>query len=667
MNRIVSAAFRPRCHPFVLAALLLAACDVPYIDPPVGAPDDGARPQAGDRSYVEVLDDDFTASRDGTTYTLGRLELARVEMAPTLDDWQLHGALEVEETELGLRVLAGPGHLELVAAGVDAGLVSRAVLRLGGWIRTVQGGRGSMTVRTLRHEGDLPWAEQHEVELVEDDWREIRRETNTRWAERPLSVDASIVLRVEAGAVEIEQPSASASHVASGSYQSRVIDLGFEGAWVDVSWEGTRGPSTTVQVQVRAADEPGALAAQPWSAPTQVVGRFAQYRLELSTEDPGVTPSVQRVWVRGLTDVGPVAGQVRHAVTGAPIQGAKVSLAGRTVQTGTDGRFLLYAAPGQHTLRADAVLFEPFEVEVEAGGALVFHPELRPTGEWPVFRGSTLRRGVSPVSGRFRGAPGIKWALPLPGGPLVDGAVTADVDGDGVHEVLSVERERIVVRDGEGRLRWRSEGGVGNELGVLVAVADLDADGTVEVVAGNAPAPGVAGKLRLGRLVVLDGASGRVRSVWDGTELLGDSASSLSPGYVQVGNFDADPELEAMLSGQYWREVQLIDFSDGADAPELRWRARWSGYKNYVTVTAGDLDGDGFAEGVVLSTRRIVVLNGADGAPRYSPDISPGVVRGDVVMHDLDHDGDLELLLLSHSPPSLMALDDDGTEVSVLY
>jgi len=86
-----------------------------------------------------------------------------------------------------------------------------------------------------------------------------------------------------------------------GSFLSRVFDAGVESSWDDHSWSAETPPGTQLQVFVRAGNTPApgsewtpfrpAIGAPPHHVP--VSGRYAQYRVALSSGDPGRAPLLE--------------------------------------------------------------------------------------------------------------------------------------------------------------------------------------------------------------------------------------------------------------------------------------------------------------------------------------------------------------------------------------
>lgn len=386
-------------------------------------------------------------------------------------------------------------------------------------------------------------------------------------------------------------------------------------------------------------------------------------------EDPSLLP-------RAAAEQGPswqhrpsathLEGTVVHAVTGEPVAGASLWAGERRLgPIGRDGRFSTPIIDGSLTIRAP--LFHPQRIDPTPGAAATI--PLTPNGRWPMLGGTPRRHGATPLTGAMSTAPGVKWTWDLAQGGLLRGIWVADLDQDGVEEWLTVEGERVIARRGDGRLMWRSHGPAGREVGTVIGIADLDGDGQVEVVAGNAPAEGSAGMYRVGRLTVLDGQTGAAAysaSLFDVYTGHG-NAVDIRPDYATIADMDGDPGLEIVVSSKYSHEFRVYDFSDGVAAGRLAWRGDWEGYRNYITVAVGDVDGDGQREIVGATTGRLVLLN-AEGA-RYTPPLSDRnlTVTANLFLRDLDHDGDDEIISLSYNPFALAVYDARPEGIEALY
>ncbi|WP_250565987.1 DUF4114 domain-containing protein, partial [Adonisia turfae] len=192
------------------------------------------------------------------------------------------------------------------------------------------------------------------------------------------------------------------------------------------------------------------------------------------------------------------------------------------------------------------------------------------------------------------------------------GASIADLNQDGTPEIIIGAN----VLNNEGQLLWSGNtfGGLGqgnNGGGPLSTVADLDLDGTPEVVAGRSA-------------YRADGSL-----YWNAT---------IRDGFPAIGNFDDDPnpEIVVVSSGR----VHLLEYTG-----ELKWgNVIIPGGGRGGPPTIADLDGDGEPEIGVASANRYVVFE-ADGSVKWQKqtrDNSSNVTGSSVF--DFDGDGQVEVV-----------------------
>jgi RHS repeat-associated protein len=248
-----------------------------------------------------------------------------------------------------------------------------------------------------------------------------------------------------------------------------------------------------------------------------------------------------------------------------------------------------------------------------------------------------------------------KWRSPTIENAQWGGAALADLEGDGVPEIV-IGRQ---VLDNTGALRWTGTAGRGADTrGTLLSVvADLDMDGVPEVVAGNTAYR----------------ASGAL--YW--------TNAALPDGHNAIGNFDADPFPEVVLvnTGKVWLlehtgpvkwgpvdipqggiggAPTVADF-DADGQPEigvvgqlryavfetdgsLKWAAPIQDGTSSTGSTVFDFEGDGAAEVIYADEVNLRIYRGADGAIQFQTPIGSRTAQEHTVIADVDGDGNAELV-----------------------
>lgn len=249
----------------------------------------------------------------------------------------------------------------------------------------------------------------------------------------------------------------------------------------------------------------------------------------------------------------------------------------------------------------------------------------------------------------------LKWAADSEDrDAYVEGLTACDLEGDGQVEVVSQDE---VVSGADGQLLFPLDG-----HGVLGAVlcADLDQDGTAEIVVGDSvyshegelewsfPVDGTAAMVALlnadddpeAELFVASGHLDRYEA--DGTLIGSGELPELdySPGPPCVADFDGDglPEVGVPAQG----ELVLFDRGGGE-----RWRAPIRDKSGAAGCSAFDLDRDGAYELLFADERTFYVFDGATGAVLYQDETHSSVTGLEYpVVADLDADGSAEILVV---------------------
>ncbi len=200
-----------------------------------------------------------------------------------------------------------------------------------------------------------------------------------------------------------------------------------------------------------------------------------------------------------------------------------------------------------------------------------------------------------------------QWAI-SPVSPLTQLAA-ADLDADGSIELLAwLDDGRLRAFDANGAIAWTSEAAAPDaEDGWHVVVADLDGDGTAEVVADT---------------LILNGQSGELRA----TLAVDTDTHQHRP--LTVGDLEGDGQQEVLVAGRVF----------GSDGVE-RWYSG-EGVEDGVWHALVQLDADDAAEVITLGAN--LVLSDTDGttlirSPTFARNWSGGPCVG-----DFDGDGQPE-------------------------
>ncbi|HEU4889146.1 MAG TPA: Ig-like domain-containing protein, partial [Thermoanaerobaculia bacterium] len=224
-----------------------------------------------------------------------------------------------------------------------------------------------------------------------------------------------------------------------------------------------------------------------------------------------------------------------------------------------------------------------------------------------------------------------------------------DLDGDGDLDAIvgnyANQAETVWLNDGSGS--FTAAGSFGGDQSFDVELGDLDGDGDPDAVVGNEEQPA---------------------TVW-----LNNGSASFSSGGtfgvdardVALGDLDADGDLDAVTAGS-----ETIFLNDGTGAFTAHPGTPFFGPGNGqgTAVKLGDLDSDGDLDAVIANNNgnaETVWLNdGIGNLTEHPTDADFGTGASiDVMLGDLDGDGDLDAVVVNYNGEDDTIWLNDGTGV----
>lgn len=198
--------------------------------------------------------------------------------------------------------------------------------------------------------------------------------------------------------------------------------------------------------------------------------------------------------------------------------------------------------------------------------------------------------------------------------PLRDVAV-ADLDGDGTKEMVTSDGMGISTYNTQtGGLKWKVTSGGGNSI----AVGNVDYESAPEIVSTSYGGKGY----------VLDGATGAIE--WEYANSFGDT--------VMLGDLDGNG-IQKIVAVFPWSKITILDASLRSQA----WEIATPQYTGAVVVA--DADGDGVPE-IVYGDRERSNVHAVDGqsrAERWTVGTPDSGVSG-IALGDVDNDGKKEVI-----------------------
>jgi len=295
----------------------------------------------------------------------------------------------------------------------------------------------------------------------------------------------------------------------------------------------------------------------------------------------------------------------------------------------------------------------------------------------------------------------------------VDHTVTpaiGDIDGDGLPEVVTADTAgHILAFEHDGTLKWTSTATWSEAYSGAIALADMDEDGDVEIIAGNMlfdhdgtllwTASEPAGSWSATTAADLDG-DGQMEMVLGHAAFHADGSvayvnSEVDPGYPQVADMNNDGQPEILVTNRngisllahdgttiyknmrptnaavgyttWIRPATIHDF-DGDGQPEFAvssassyavykadasivWQAPVSDQSGIAAGTAFDFLGDGTAEAMYADEHHMFIFDGT-GQVLLQIDRTSGTLSEYPVVADIDNDGSAEIVVVSCQYPN---------------
>ncbi len=267
--------------------------------------------------------------------------------------------------------------------------------------------------------------------------------------------------------------------------------------------------------------------------------------------------------------------------------------------------------------------------------------------DWPMARHDTSRTGAATSHSDLQ-SPTIAWRRYM-GGSLTDTQATAaDVNRDGIVDVVLISGGKLVAKRSDDVLVWETP-----PLGLfrIDAIRDVNNDGTLDIVASG----------DRGLVGIFSGVDGHLE--WRTNPL----SFGPSIGAVRFGRFNADALDDLYVADRaggttdnMGDTVYAYSFAQGFgtgfdDGAQRLWQLEQGrDYLSGVNDVVADLDGDGTSEIITFGTRYMYLFNGRDGHKVMAglADTNGGYPLGfpipfggavaDVI--DVDGDGRLEIV-----------------------
>ncbi len=273
--------------------------------------------------------------------------------------------------------------------------------------------------------------------------------------------------------------------------------------------------------------------------------------------------------------------------------------------------------------------------------------------DWPMWRHDRENSGHSPLPGNMNTAPQVLWTYFV--GGYASQALGVDLDGDGMEEVVYLTAGKLKAAKTGGEEIWSTP-----PLGLssILAVEDIGADGSVEIVA-CVYSPSA--------IVLIDSETGGL--VWNYSF----PSPSSGIGRYSFKAADISPQMPGpeLIVWPYKSEIgYAFGFPADAASGQLLWTAEAPETRNYPPpIAVADLDLDGSMEVFLATFERIYSFDGLTGRQEMLA-YSPGINRnyGTMVATNLDEDPYPEIALLAPNlNEHLWIVDNDGSRLTQIW
>jgi len=267
--------------------------------------------------------------------------------------------------------------------------------------------------------------------------------------------------------------------------------------------------------------------------------------------------------------------------------------------------------------------------------------------------GSGVIISLSLAMSVFSSEPGTLFPVDL-GGPIYSSAIVADIDQDGMDEILvGSDSDKLFCLDANGLTKWQYQ--TGDDVRSSPALGDIDQDGYLDVVFQSED----------GYLYVLD-KDGQTLPGWP-RPLGSIPYNSYYTATPVLADIDGDSELEIITLSPYretFNTIRVYAFNSDGET-EWTWEKDWPGTESIsahaVTSPAvADVNGDGILEVVVYFNITyhypsgpgvgIYAIRGTDHQLVYEREWSIPITYSSPSIADINKDGKLEVILSCYYP-----------------